>query len=97
MRQALFLASQAHKFQHLGNLGFNRVTRLADHLHSQRNVFVNALRGQQAEVLEDGSHLTTEFWNRPARKLAHVVAKNPHGSRSRANLPHGELEERGLT
>ena len=96
VRQARFLAGQAHQLEGVRDGRLDRMARLADNLHGQSDVLVHGLGGQQSEVLEDRADLAAQLRNRPRGQLGHVLAEHPHLAAGRLHFAHDELQERGL-
>ena len=96
VRQTRFLARQAHEVQGVGDGGLDGVAGLTDDLHGQRDVLVDGLGGQQAEVLENRANLAAQFRHCPGGQLGYVLAEHPHLAARCFHLAHDELEEGGL-
>ena len=69
------------------------MARLANHLGGQRHVLHDGLVLQQAEVLEDESHLPAQLRHLPGRHLGQVPAQDVNTPGGGALLTQGQAQE----
>ena len=94
--EALLLALQPDHLQGLGHELADDVARLADDLQRVGDVLVDGLVRQQAEVLEDRTHLAAQPRHLAAGHRAEVVAGDEHGALGGGLLAQGEAQHRRL-
>ena len=96
VREAIFLARQAHEVQHERHLAGNHVSRLADDLEGKGHVFKDGLVGQQLVVLKHVAHAAAQEGHTRVGNFVDVATGNPHLAALGTLLAIDQAQDRGL-
>src|ERR1035437_3760897 len=96
VRQPLLLVGETDHLEGLRHDRPNRLTRLTQHLQSERDVLEDGLVGQQPEVLEYGGDLATQLRHLAPWQFGQLASGHEHVARGRWLFAKDQAQQGGL-
>ena len=96
VRQPPALVLQPHQLQHVGHALFDLLFRRADDAHRERDVVIDGLVLDQAEILKDDAERPAQIGDGAAADLLELKAIDVHAALRRGQLRRQQLDDRRL-